>query len=286
MSSAATVPHAPAQAGRHFAPLPAILSYLVPGLGQIYQGRVAKGVLFLVCIYTLFIYGMYLGSGTETVRGTTYRIIGNVYLPDTSDRPNSNPFGLPRTLANIYNRPQFAGQFWVGVAAWPAVWQYLNFDPEDPVGPSPFYRFERTPSDEALNAINVGGDHMLDLGWVYTVIAGVLNIMVIYDALAGPAFLPGPHAHPVEGFRLYWRLAAGAAVGAAALGLIAFRVASAAPQNMYLDLPVLIVFVSLVYSATRFDQWGPILGEALRWGLRLAGFLAAIAVVLYLALLL
>jgi hypothetical protein len=29
----------------------------------------------------------------------------------------------------------------------------------------------------------------VELGWVYTVIAGVLNIMVIYDALAGPALL-------------------------------------------------------------------------------------------------
>ena len=42
--------------------LGALLSYLVPGLGQIYQGRVAKGVLFLVCLYGLFFYGMYLGS--------------------------------------------------------------------------------------------------------------------------------------------------------------------------------------------------------------------------------
>ena len=33
------------------------------------------------------------------------------------------------------------------------------------------------------------GDKTWDLGWVYTVIAGVLNIMVIYDALTGPAFL-------------------------------------------------------------------------------------------------
>src|SRR5690242_12877669 len=115
MSSAASVPHAPAHAGRQFAPLPAFLSYLVPGLGQIYQGRVAKGVLFLVCVYTLFAYGMYLGSGTVTVGGKTYRILGNVYLPDTSGRPNNDPFGLAKlspTVANIYNRPQFAGQFW------------------------------------------------------------------------------------------------------------------------------------------------------------------------------
>ena len=282
-SAAAPVAHPSAQAGRQFSLLPAVLSYLFPGLGQIYQGRVAKGVLFFVCVYTLFIYGMYLGSGTVTIKGTTYRIIGNVYLPDTSERPNGNPFSLkPPTLANIYNRPQFAGQFWVGVAAWPAVWQYLNYDPNAEVGPAPFYNFERTPSDETLNAVNVAGDKYIDLGWVYTVIASVLNIMVIYDAFAGPAFLPGPHAHPVTGFRLYWRLAAAAVVGALALTRIAVRVASDAPQNMYWDLPVLIVVVSLVYSATRFDEWGPILGEALRWGLRLTGFLAAIAVVLLL----
>src|SRR5437763_670048 len=42
-------------------PFAALLSYLVPGLGQIYQGRVGKGVLFLVCLYALFFYGMFLG---------------------------------------------------------------------------------------------------------------------------------------------------------------------------------------------------------------------------------
>jgi hypothetical protein len=54
------------------------------------------------------------------------------------------------------------------------------------------------------------------------------------------------------------------------------------PHNIYLvDLPVLIVLISLVYSATRFDEWRPILNEALRWGLRLALFLVAIGLVLY-----
>ncbi len=287
-SAAASVTHAPTQAARQFAYLPAFLSYLFPGLGQIYQGRVAKGVLFFVCIYTLFLYGMYLGSGTVTLtnqstnKATTYRIVGNVYLPDTSDVPNSNPFGLPKTLANIYNRPQFAGQFWIGVAAWPAIWQYAHYDEKAETGPYPFGDFERTPSGPTLNAINDASDKMLDLGWVYTVIAGVLNVMVIYDALAGPAFLPGPHAQPLGGVGLYWRLAAAAVVVGLALVRIAVRVASDAPQNMYWDLPVLVVFVSLVYSATRFDQWGPIMGEALRWGLRLTGFLAAIAAVLFL----
>jgi hypothetical protein len=49
----------------------------------------------------------------------------------------------------------------------------------------------------------------------------------------------------------------------------------------YWHLPILIVVVSLVYSATRFDEWGPIAREAVRWGLRLTAFLFAIVVVLY-----
>jgi hypothetical protein len=49
----------------------------------------------------------------------------------------------------------------------------------------------------------------------------------------------------------------------------------------YWHLPILIVIVSLVYSATRFDEWGPIVREAFRWGLRLTGFLLVIVIALY-----
>jgi hypothetical protein len=155
------------------------LSYLVPGMGQISQGRISKGVFFFLSIYTLFFYGMYLGSWK------------NVYLPDTAEK--TNPWSLPRPLANIYNRPQFAGQFWVGVAAWPAVWQY-NFFKNNPNDPGPLIgKFQRQPDVEDLNALERNGDKTRDLGWVFTVIAGVLNIMVIYDAVAGPAYRASAH---------------------------------------------------------------------------------------------
>lgn len=53
-------------------------------------------------------------------------------------------------------------------------------------------------------------------------------------------------------------------------------------HNIYLvDLPVLIVLISLIYSATRFDAWRPIVLEAVRWGLRLALFLLSIGFALY-----
>ena len=174
---------------RELQPLPGLLSFLVPGLGQVYQGRVGKGVLFFVSIYALFFYGMYLGSGTVKAGepAKTYTVSGNVYLPEAPKQ--SAPFqNLPPLANDLYNRPQYLGQFWVGVAAWPALWQYFNYDknqdPQTALG-----QFERTPSDEALNAVHTEGDKLIELGWVYTVIAGVLNIMVIYDALAGPALL-------------------------------------------------------------------------------------------------
>jgi hypothetical protein len=188
---------------REYNYLAGVLSYLVPGLGQITQGRVGKGVLFLVCIYTLFFYGMFLGSGTVQAREPhgsepprEYRLVGSVYLPDTYDeRGNAN--GLPRVVVNLYNRPQFVAQFWVGLVVWPALWQYAHFDPRNPEQPDPLLgTFMRQPSDETLNAVHTSSDKLLDLGWVFTVIAGVLNVMVIYDAIAGPAFPPGSSPAP------------------------------------------------------------------------------------------
>ena len=169
-----------------------VLSYLVPGLGQIYQGRVAKGLLFLVCLYGLFFTGMAMGDWK------------NVYLPDLANdaedvRPwDNNVWRLPRPwtfLANVYNRPHFAGQFWIGVAAWPALWQYNNLPVPSKENAPFWHEFDRGPRDFqdelAMNQLLTNSDKTPDLGWVYTVIAGVLNILVIYDAFAGPAFGTG-----------------------------------------------------------------------------------------------
>jgi hypothetical protein len=50
--------------------------------------------------------------------------------------------------------------------------------------------------------------------------------------------------------------------------------------SIYVHLLFLIPIISLVYSATRFDEWPTILHEAWRWGVRMAGFLLSIAIVL------
>ena len=176
----------PAPPQRRFSILAAVLSYLVPGLGQIYQGRVAKGILFMVCLYGMFFTGMAMGDWK------------NVYLPPMDLRarettvasfPGALRFLAKVLPATILSRPHFMGQFWIGVAAWPAICQYndmpLPLRDRFPV----LHDFDRAPEDEnVMNEYLRNSDKTPDLAWVYTVIAGVLNILVIYDALAGPAF--------------------------------------------------------------------------------------------------
>src|SRR5262245_43363309 len=188
---------------QEYHPLAAFLSYLVPGLGQIAQGRLVKGVLFFICVLTLFYYGMYLGSWN------------NVYV--TPEK--SNPWDLGEPLGNLYNRPQFAAQFFVGMAAWPALIQHFNYDAFAETG-SLFGTYQRVPYEarskdhsgkspdpaqrrrdreegmndrddikrlkwnealsdwngKTLNEMQNEGDKTWDLGWVFTVIAGALNL--------------------------------------------------------------------------------------------------------------
>jgi hypothetical protein len=157
-----------------------------------------KGLLFLAGIYGLFFYGMHLGKWQ------------NVYLPQAVEHPRTDPaINVPR---DIFARPQFLGQFWTGVVAWPAIFQYATYDPGKSVG-NLFGTWERTPyeyrvnpnaplerrggpeppqaavdfSGKTIDEQQTDGDKGYDIGWVCTVVAGVLNILVIYDAFAGPA---------------------------------------------------------------------------------------------------
>ena len=160
----------------------AAMSYLIPGLGQVYQGRVGKGLLFFFSLYSLFFYGQWMGSWR------------NVWLPEPGNLPPMDLFGqrldgLPKALAY---RPQFLGQFWIGLAAWPACAQYHFYDRTKAAGPAPLNAYQRMPAEDDLNALQRDGNKRWDLGWVFTVIAGVLNLLVMYDAFAGPMFRDPP----------------------------------------------------------------------------------------------
>ncbi len=177
---------AAASAPRSFDVLAALLSYIVPGLGQIYQGRIGKGLLFMVSLLGMFFFGMHLGDWK------------NVYLPPDNQRAPGYLRQLPGRLqwvsSLVNDRLAFAGQFWIGAAAWPAILQYAEKWPAAEHASEFWREFEKTPSERSLNELQAASNKRWDLGWVYTVIAGVLNILVIYDALAGPAFVAGAAA--------------------------------------------------------------------------------------------
>jgi hypothetical protein len=185
----------------------ALLSYLVPGLGQIQQGRYAKGALFLVALLGLFFFGMYLGSWQ------------NVYIETAPLEKNKGEGSRGSwVLANV----RTFGQLPIGIAAWPAVVQYFTYTPPayiDEYGqprdinnrpfvdgpPHPVLgKFQRRPLESEVNDLLRNSDKNPDLGWTYTVIAGLLNLLVIYDALAGAAFAtararpPAPSSAPAK----------------------------------------------------------------------------------------
>jgi hypothetical protein len=163
---------------RHYDVLAGFLSYLIPGLGQIHQGRTAKGILFFVCLYSLFFFGMFLGNWQ------------NVYIwtPEGAEQARTG-----EAFKFFTDNARYLGQFCIGVAAWPSVIQHLTYN-RNADGHPLLGQFQRMPAEKELNNQLRREAKGPDLGWVYTVIAGVLNILVIYDAFAGPACM-----HPMSG---------------------------------------------------------------------------------------
>lgn len=134
----------------------AFLAWLVPGLGHWYQGRRGKAVLYFVCILGLFVYGMKLGAWR------------NVYFRwDAQEQ-----------------RYVYIAQAGVGLAALPAVISTADLRS---ILPASISWFEAPPAEDVMDDLHRQYGKRMDIAVVYTVIAGLLNLLVIYDAAAGPA---------------------------------------------------------------------------------------------------
>jgi len=141
----------------------ALLAWLVPGLGHIYQGRVGKGILYAVCILSLYFTGLVLGEG---------KIVYWRWV---------NPLGNPERFCLYY-----LGQFFVGLPALPALIQgTLKYYGKDPI----LWGLLAEPSQNAINALHPKLGKLVEIGSMYTAVAGLLNILAIYDAYEGPAYL-------------------------------------------------------------------------------------------------
>lgn len=144
----------------------AFLAWLVPGLGHFYQGRTGKGILYAVCILGLFVMGMIMGEG---------KIVYWRWV---------NPLNNPEKFCLYY-----LGQFFAGLPALPALIQgTLKHYGYDPI----LWGFMAEPAQNELNALQARLGKLVEIGSIYTCIAGLLNILAIYDAYEGPAYQDDP----------------------------------------------------------------------------------------------
>ncbi len=160
----------------------ALLSWLVPGLGQLYQGRTGKGVLFFLCIGGTFLFGLLIGGG---------RVAYASQLPLT---PSPVPF--------VQDRWAFLCQAGIGGFAIPAMIARHRAMNDEPPLPGELFRppglarrGEYTTTDGAGATVfhtdefaqwNYELGYRFELGMIFTVIAGLLNILAVYDAHDGP----------------------------------------------------------------------------------------------------
>ncbi|MDO4551777.1 MAG: hypothetical protein Q4C96_11065 [Planctomycetia bacterium] len=170
------------------------LTLIFPGLGHFYQGRIGKGILFAFCVGMLFFIGACLGSSAK------YGPCRVVYF---SLRPDDT-------------RYYYFAQMWIGLPAFPAVVQYMV----DPSGKEPVLgglmappiikndHVRQTERGLESDSGDAGGqlptvdnireelNRKFELGTIFTVVAGLLNIFVLMDAAYGP--FPPPKEDEAE----------------------------------------------------------------------------------------
>jgi hypothetical protein len=158
----------------------ALLAWALPGLGHVYQGRTGKGLLFFVCVLGTFFYGLYLGGGKV------------VYAAVPWEQQYRWQYwcqlgvGLPSTPMLVQRRRMLDEQklLWNGFMAPP---QNQPIDWQDDS-----QNWTKQPNELAMWTVKY--HPYFELGTVYTVVAGLLNVLVICDAAAGPLVI----AHPTD----------------------------------------------------------------------------------------
>lgn len=182
--------------------LAAALSWLVPGLGQLYQGRTLKGWLFMGPLLAAVVAGLALGGGRVAYWqwGPEKRLvflgqagIGIVAVPAVLQAARlAGPAREPWLRSQWFAPPLRPGQ---PVSARYAA-AVARSDPDadfDPVGPG---NLARCRFDQ-LSLWHLRLGRLFEIGTLYTVLAGMLNLLVVYDAWSGP--LHDPRREPEAG---------------------------------------------------------------------------------------
>ncbi len=188
-----------------------ILAWLIPGLGHWYQGRRGKAVIFFVCIMSSFYYGLYLGGGrvvyaswNPSDRRLPLLCQAFVGVPSVPAFVQSRRFGYYNDEWSLRVRTMQAARARLGTPVndsdipgegSPGLTKMLERLARNE---GPFWNWFMVPPvvkagdggdvPDELDLLHKNLNRYFELGTVYTMIAGLLNVLVIYDAWGGPAF--------------------------------------------------------------------------------------------------
>lgn len=139
----------------------AFWAWVIPGAGHFYQRRYRKAALFSLCIFSTYFLGMIIGGGKV------------VYAK----------------WDNEEKRWPFACQVGAGAVTFPAMLQAYRESKRQSVL---WNGFMAPPNRFKLSEWNKDYAAAFDLGTLYTMVAGLMNFLVILDAYFGPMPLPTP----------------------------------------------------------------------------------------------
>ena len=142
--------------------LAALLAWLWPGAGHLYQRRYGKGLLFMICILSTWFFGLAIGEGHS------------VYASN-------------RTIAQ---QLMYGCQLGTGLPAMPALVQSYRVRQNE----KPLWNGAMAPPTDQPDELHAWSFSMglrYDMGVLYTMVAGLLNVLAIFDAYAGP-MIPAP----------------------------------------------------------------------------------------------
>jgi hypothetical protein len=177
--------------------LAAALSWLVPGLGQIYQGRTVKGGICMAALVAALACGMWLGDGRVVYASWRPGDARYAFIGQSGIGAVAIPAALQaRLLADRGCQPLFA-----------SAWLAPPVRPGQLVSPAYARTLARTSPGVMLNQPGAGqafgqvlNDELslwqkrlgrrFEIGTLYTVIAGMLNVLVVLDAFVGPLRTP------------------------------------------------------------------------------------------------
>jgi hypothetical protein len=189
----------------------ALLAWLFPGAGHIYQGRYAKGLLFMICIMSTFIFGLGLGRGRCVYATNSDGSLNYYYLAHVG-------VGLPAmpAIAQSFKTADGGDPFFELCERFPEDYRSkeLRFRKYDRAGKDgdAISREETlkdgfmappagplTPGErDVLGMWHFDYKHMFEIGVLFTMVAGMLNFLAIYDAFCGPAIVTAAQKEELE----------------------------------------------------------------------------------------